>query len=249
MNGSPGHVLVTGAGGFVGGSTGSKIARTYCSGRVSTSASGNVGAFGGSLPENVVTNSYYDSDATALLAAGRTGAEAVDYAGIDPAPSAAMTTRETFVAFDFAETWQIDNETMPYLLYPYEFATADYITWLVFSAGLPKDTPPEEMVNGIPAVARYLFDILPDSMTNDEGDPVLQIHFAADGSPWLSFPTVKNPNQLGARFHIVSSPEVSDWSDATAVVSPEIDMSEGVYAPDFDPVPEKMFFKYRIVLP
>ena len=48
----------------------------------------------------------------------------------------------------------------------------------------------------------------------------------------------------------MSSPEVDVWTGANVVVSPEpIDMSEGVYDPGYDPVPEKMFFKFRIDIP
>ena len=237
------------AGGFVGGSAGSRIERAYCSGRVSSTASGYVGAFGGRLGANAVTNSYYDAGATAQLAQGQNNKAAVDCPGIDPVASEDMTSQGSFVAFDFAETWRIDDGTMPYLRQPYAFEIAGYATWLQFRAGLPEDTPPEAMVNGIPAVARYLFDIPPDSMTNEDGDPVLRIHIAADGSPWLSFPARKNPNEHRAEFYVESSPDVDDWTDGNVVVSDEIDLDTGVYVPGYDPVPEKMFFRYRIVIP
>ena len=208
-----------------------------------------VGAFGGNLTANIVTNSYYNSGATAQLAAGRYGSAAADYVGIDPVAGADMTKQASFPAFAFAETWLIDEgESMPYLKCFTSFTVDSFARWLKYKAGLPAGTRPEEMVNGIPAVARYLFDILPDSTTNDDGDPVLRIHIAADGSPWLSFPAFKYPNELGARFFIVSSPEVDVWTGANVVVSDPIDMSEGVYDPGYDPVPEKMFFKYKIVI-
>ena len=159
-----------------------------------------------------------------------------------------MTSQGSFVAFDFTETWRIDDGTMPYLLQPYAFEIAGYANWLKFRAGLPEDTPPEAMVNGIPAVARYLFDIPPDSMTNEDGDPVLRIHIAADGSPWLSFPARKNPNEHRAQFFVESSPEVDVWTGEN-VVSTEIELDADVYVPGYDPVPEKMFFRYRIVIP
>ena len=239
------------AGGFVGcGSSGSRIERAYCSGQVSSSATDFVGAFIGCLAANaVVTNCYYDAGATAQLARGLSSKAAVDCPGIDPVASADMTIQGSFVAFDFAETWRIDDGTMPYLQQPYAFAIAGYATWLKFRAGLPEDTPPEAMVNGIPAVARYLFDIPPDSTTNEDGDPVLRIHIAADGSPWLSFPARKNPNEQGAVFYVESSPDVDDWTEANVVVSPKIDLDAGVYDPRYDPVPEKMFFRYRIKIP
>lgn len=42
---------------------------------------------------------------------------------------------------------------------------------------------------------------------------------------------------------IIATENLADWSHAVPV---EVDLDAGVYIPDVDPVPPKMFFRWRI---
>jgi hypothetical protein len=79
------------AGGFIGRVDGTytnngRIETSYCSGAV-TNASSYCGAFVGSINRAVITNSYYDCDATPRLAkGGNSSANSLAHTGITPEP-------------------------------------------------------------------------------------------------------------------------------------------------------------------
>jgi hypothetical protein len=237
-------------GGFAGQSEKGTIARTYCSGSVGSTSTTYVGAFGGNLTANIVTNSYYDSGATAQLAAGRYGSAAADYVGITPVAGADMTKQASFPAFDFTETWLIDEgESMPYLKCFASYEIDSFERWLKYRAGLPADTRPEEMVNGIPAGARYLFDIVPSQSVDTNGMPVCQIFIDPDGSPYLQFAERKYPDQWNTVFTVIASPDLAVEWDPSKRTDPLPEYAvdaNGRCTPGFNPVPDHMFFKYRM---
>jgi hypothetical protein len=104
------------AGGFAGQiNSNARVFTTYCSAPVTTGSSYYVGAFGGYVNgDRIVTNSYHHA-VDARLARGQNGSSAA-YVGIMPVATADMTKRASFPAFDFTETWLIDEgESMPYL--------------------------------------------------------------------------------------------------------------------------------------
>ena len=228
------------AGGFVGGSTGAKIARTYCAGGVETTSTSYVGAFGGSIGSSVATNSYYDAGATA-----RAAVNSAAYAGVDPVATADMTKQASFPALPFGETWRIDEgEGTPYLKRFYGFAFDSFERWLKYTAGLPASTRPEEIVNGIPAAARYLFDIVPPESVDTNGMPVCQIFIDEHGSPYLQFAERKHPDEWHTVFTILASPDLSDWS---APVEYDVD-GNGRCNTGISPDVDHMFFKYKMVI-
>ena len=227
------------AGGFAGGASGARIDRTYCSGGVWTSSSSCVGAFGGSVAAGVATNSYYDAGATDIAAVNSAA-----YAGVDPVASGDMTKQASFPAFRFGETWRIDEGgSTPYLKRFYDVTIGLFERWL-HRAGLSAGTRPDETVDGIPAAARYLFDIVPPASVDTNGVPAFRILFAPDGSPYLQFAERKNPDVWGSVFTVLASPDAGDWSDPDEYPVDD----DGRCVPDFspDPVPDHLFFRYRI---
>ncbi|MBQ6924316.1 MAG: hypothetical protein IJQ73_06725, partial [Kiritimatiellae bacterium] len=235
------------AGGFAGGSTGSKIVRTYCSGAVTSKAADYyVGAFGGNLGANIVTNSYYDSGATEQLAAGKPRAASVAYAGIDAIASADMTQQASFPAFAFPDTWKNGDDTlMPYLLGFYTFTAKlnSFASW-VKEHGLPANSQPGDIVGGLPLAARFVFGI--DDMASvlsADNEPVFCVKFDAGGAPYVQFARNVNGTPEEVTLEIIATENLADWSHAVPV---EVDLDAGVYIPDVDPVPPKMFFRWRI---
>ena len=244
------RVAVTGggagyAGGFAGASSGSKIVRTYCSGAVTSTATNNyVGAFGGNLGANVVTDSYYDSGATAQLAQGQNGAAAVAYAGIAPVASADMTKQASFPSFGFQDTWMnADDTAMPYLLCFYMLANNSFAAW-VRECNLPANSQPGDVVGGLQLAARYVFGIDDmDSVLNADNEPVFCVKFDANGAPYVQFAKNVNGTPEEVTLEVLASEDVTDWSHAEVV---EVDLADGIYVPNVNPVPPKMFFRWRM---
>ncbi len=225
------------AGGFAGYASGGRIERTYCSGAVDTTSTSCVGAFGGSAGANAATNSYYDAGATA-----RAAVNSGTYPGVTAVAGADMRKQASFPAFAFGSTWLIDEgESMPYLKVA-DVEITSFALWLKHKAGLPADTRPDEMVGGIPAAARYLFDIVPPASVDTNGMPVCQIFIDPEGSPYLQFAERKNPDEWNTVFTILASPDLCDWSDPAEY---PVD-ANGRCTPGFNPVPDHMFFKYRM---
>ena len=62
-----------------------------------------------------------------------------------------------------------------------------------------------------------------------------------DGKPYVKLPTIVNTE--GATVTVLATEDLVDWTRATKY---QVDPATGICAPDFDPVPPKMFFKYSI---
>ena len=230
------------AGGFAGASTGAKIVRTYCSGEVSTSSANCVGAFGGSVGPSVATNSCYDAGATA-----RAAVDSAAYAGVDPVAADSMKGRAGFPAFDFEETWSIEEgRTTPYLRRFYEFAIRSFADW-VADRNLPSGSRPEEVVNGIPLAARYVFGIdSMDDILNADGEPVFRVAFDGNGEPFVQFAEHVRGTDQEVRLDVLATTDVADWADPQVV---PVDLDVGVAKPDCsEGVPATMFFKWRITI-
>ena len=102
---------------------------------------------------------------------------------------------------------------------------------------------PEDMVNGIPAGVRYVFGIDPSIGPADLVEPLLDITFDTDGKPCVKLPPQANTE--GVAVTVLASEDLVDWTHAVEV---PFDAVTGRYDPGIDPVPPKMFFKYRILI-
>ena len=115
-----------------------------------------------------------------------------------------------------------------------------YDLWLK-DAGIAYEPEPDELVNGIPAGARYVFGIDPQIGPENLAEPLIDIKFDTDGKPYVKLPTPVNTE--GATLRVLATEDLADWTRATKY---QVDPATGICAPDFDPVPPKMFFKYSI---
>ena len=70
--------------GYVGSASSTRIATSYCSAGIATNSFSYIGAFGGNVAAGSVTNSYYNSGATDLLAQGQSNKASISYVGITP---------------------------------------------------------------------------------------------------------------------------------------------------------------------
>ena len=137
-----------------------------------------------------------------------------------------------------------EGESMPYLKCVTSFTVDSFARWLKYKAGLPAGTLPEEMVDGIPAAARYLFDIVPPASVDTNGMPVCRIYIDQNGSPYLQFAERKYPDEWNTKFTILGSPDVADWSDPDEY---EVE-DDGSCVTGIDPAVGHMFFRYRMHL-
>ena len=149
-----------------------------------------------------------------------------------------MQRKESFTAFDFDDVWKIDEETYPYL----RTLFSAYELWLN-DVGITDEPKPEDMVNGIPAGVRYVFGIDPSIGPADLAEPLLDITFDANGKPVVKLPPQANTE--GVAVTVLASEDLVDWTHA---VEYPVDAATGLCLPDLDPVPPKMFFKYRILI-
>ena len=229
-------------GGFAGGvSKAARIDTSWCYSYVSSDGGRYRGAFVGQASSGLVTGSYYEDTENDLKAVG-TSSGSDDYAGITPLGDEEMQRKESFTALDFDDVWKIDEETYPYL----RTLFSAYELWLndvgITDEPKPKDMPkPEDMVEGIPAGVRYVFGIDPSIGPADLTEPLLDIGFDTDGKPYVKLPPIVNTE--GATVTVLATEDLTDWDNAAEY---PVDSATGICAPDFDPVPPKMFFKYSI---
>ena len=202
------------------------------------------GAFVGLASSGLVTDSYYEDTENGLKAAG-TSSGSDDYAGITPLGDEEMQRKESFTALDFDDVWKIDEETYPYLRTFY----SAYGLWLK-DAGIAYEPEPDELVNGIPAAARYVFGIDPNIGPADLSEPLIDVKFDANGNPYVKLPPLANTE--GATVTVLATENLYDWSQATLVpMRLYVDGSFRPVAYGNDPdyvYPPKMFFRYRITV-
>ena len=239
-------------GGFAGNIGGNaRVFTTYCSAPVTTTSTYYVGAFGGYVySDNIVTNSHYEAGNGNRLARGQYNSSAA-YVGIDSVASADMTKKTSFPAFDFKETWLIEDEegsaTYPYLKCLYEFTIDSFERWARLRAGLTGNPKPEDVVNGIPLAARYIFDIYSmDAVLTEAGDPVMRVEFDENGEPYVQFAEHVYGTADEVTLEVLATPDVTDWDDPEVI---PVDLDEGRAKPAYlNGVPPAMFFKWRMTI-
>ena len=264
VNSSPGESSGSGhsyAGGFIGRVDGTytnngRIETSYCSGAV-TNASSYCGAFVGSIDRAVITNSYYDCDATPRLAkGGNSSANSLAHTGITPLTHEAMLHAESFTNFDFVATWKIEEgETTPYLI-AIGLSKSGYEKWLEDN-DIDGNPEPEDIGKGIPYGFRYAFNISMDKGPDDFNPPLFRLVFGADGKPRIYLP--EQVNEEGVTIEVLASTELTDFSkenreEWTGAVVMQYDPEEGAWRPAesfTDPeyaYPDSMFFRWRLVV-
>ena len=233
-------------GGFAGYvNIGSKLCTSYCSGAVT--ASGNyVGAFVGGSNGGEITGCYYDSDKTTLLAVNDAA-----YTGITPLTSSEMLHAANFPVFDFDRTWLIDEgATYPYLQ-TFIVVKRGFDVWLEQN-GLPEDTEPNDLVNGIPAGLRYVYSV-PNAVTNlnELATPFFRI-VTVSGKPRAAFlPTRDGYEGVQVNIQIYATSELTDMVDPDPAHWPHrvnyvYDTYNDVWKPATGLEYPKMFFRWCI---
>ncbi|MBQ9430110.1 MAG: hypothetical protein IJU44_01015, partial [Kiritimatiellae bacterium] len=236
------------AGGFAGSiGSNARIFTTYCSAPVTTGSSYYVGAFGGYVNgDRIVTNSYHHA-VDARQARGQNGSS-VAYLGIAPVATADMTAQASFPAFDFGETWMNetdDGATQPYLKVFYDYAIDSFERWAKYKAGLSGNANPLEVVNGIPLIVRYVFDISAlDSVLTENNEPVMRVEFDENGEPYVQFAQHVYGDESEVTLEVLATPDITDWSDPEVI---PVDLDVGIAKPDVSSgVPPAMFFRWRL---
>ena len=227
------------AGGFAGlVVAGARIATSWCSGCVD-SRGGYVGAFVGKANTGLVTNSYYDTSANyGMEAIGKNSGGSNPYVGITPIVLDEKYNATSYPSFDFTNTWSIAEGVDEPRLVPLT-AFTDFLD----GCYLPLNTKPDADVNGIPAGARYVFGIAPALGPVDLDEPLIDIGFGLNGKPYVKLPTLVNTE--GATVMVLATEDLTDWSRAAEY---PVYPATGICLPNLDPVPDRMFFKYRITL-
>ena len=112
--------------------------------------------------------------------------------------------------------------------------------WLK-DAGVTYAPEPDELVNGIPAGARYVFGIDPQIGPTALSESLIDIKFDADGKPYVKLPAQANTE--GATVTVLATEDLADWTYAAEY---PVNPATGLCQPLLDPVPDHMFFKYRV---
>ena len=176
-----------------------------------------------------------------------------------------MTSQASFPAFDFRETWRTEDEdghaVYPYLKCLHEFTIDSFARWARLRAGLTGDPKPEDVVNGIPLAARYVFDIyLMDAVLTEKGEPVMDIRFDAAGEPYVQFAEHVYGDEPEVRLYVVASTDLAVLADLDPADLAELEemgvveiisvkLDEGKALPDHSAgVPPTRFFRYLVVI-
>ena len=233
------------AAGFAGNANG-RITTSWCAASVEGTGN-NRGAFAGYAQTGYITKSYYDSGKTDLPAVGYNAA----YTGITPLTSAQMLHEANFPDFDFDRTWLIDEgATTPYLQ-TFVIVKRGYDVWLEQN-GLPEDTEPNDLVNGIPAGLRYVYSV-PNAVTNlnELATPFFRI-VTVSGKPRAAFlPTRDGYEGVQVNIQIYATSELTDMVDPDPAHWPNrvnyvYDTYNDVWKPATGLEYPKMFFRWCI---
>jgi hypothetical protein len=233
------------AAGFAGNANG-RITTSWCAASVEGTGN-NRGAFAGYAQTGYITKSYYDSGKTGLPAVGYNAA----YTGITPLTSAEMKHEANFPDFDFNRTWLIDEgSTTPYLQ-TFVIVKRGYDVWLEQN-GLPEDTEPNDLVNGIPAGLRYVYSV-PNAVTNlnELATPFFRI-VTVSGKPRAAFlPTRDGYEGVQVNIQIYATSELTDMVDPDPAHWPHrvnyvYDTYNDVWKPATGLEYPKMFFRWCI---
>ena len=133
---------------------------------------------------------------------------------------------------------------MPYLLCFYMLANNSFAAW-VRECNLPANSQPGDVVGGLQLAARYVFGIDDmDSVLNADNEPGFCVKFDANGAPYVQFARqVRGEGEV--TLEVLATTDITDWSHAVPV---EVDLGDGRYIPDMNPLPPAMFFKWRLTI-
>ncbi|MBO7684738.1 MAG: hypothetical protein J6V72_00045 [Kiritimatiellae bacterium] len=234
-------------GGFLGCRGGGKITTSYCSGTVQTSGTTSIGAFAGSANSGDVTQSYYETNKTTRLAVN--GAA---YVGVTGLSSAAMKSSASF-DFDFDRTWLIDEGMSTPYLQTFIVVKRGFDVWTEQS-GYPEGTEPGDVIDGIPAGVRYVFNIPADATNINAlpGEQFFHVTMDAYGNPCVKFRAKRDPYEgVEPNITIYAVLDLSDCiSDDPAewrnLVPMRYDVLSDTWHPADGSHPPKMFFKWRV---
>jgi hypothetical protein len=234
-----GGSYVGGFAGFVASSA--RIAASWCSGQVDATDTYRGAFVGQANGTGLISNSYYDTSANGQMEASGTSSPrgSAAYAGIAPLDADDMTDKASFPVFDFIDTWIITEADGAPMLRTFFSA---YELWLK-DAGIAYEPEPEELVNGIPAGVRYVFDIHPDLGPDELLRPWIDIGFDADGNPSVTIPEPKNTE--GATVTVLATEDLGDWSDEN-LVPMAYDDGDGTWKPAAGSCPPRLFFRWKI---
>ena len=236
-----GGSYVGGFAGFVASSA--RIANSWCSGQVDATDTYRGAFVGQANGRGLITESYYDTSANGQMEASGTSSPrgSAAYAGISPLDADDMMDKANFPVFDFTSTWIIaEGDGAPVLR---TFFSA-YDLWLK-DAGIAYEPEPDELVNGIPAGARYVFGIDPQTSPADLAEPLIDIGFDTEGNPSVTIPETVNAD--GATVTVLTTGDLSDWSHAK-LVPMAYDASDGTWKPAVAERPPRLFFKWIVTV-
>ena len=219
-----------------------RVATSWCSCSVETQGAW-LGTFVGQVfDKGLITDSYYDTTqyGDRLLAAGNGSAGGSNaYAGITPLGD--LNVAANFGGFDFGTIWMMDEAAEGPIL---RTIFSAYELWLK-DRGIADEPDPEEDVNGIPAVVRYVFGIDPDKGPDELDEPLIDVKFDANGQPSVKIP--EQANTEGVTVTVLATEDISDWSNAK-LIEMQYDASDGTWHPADGIDRPKMFFKWSLTI-
>ena len=174
------------------------------------------------------------------------------YVGVTGLSSAAMKSSASF-DFDFDRTWLIDEGMSTPYLQTFIVVKRGFDVWTE-QAGYPEGTEPGDVIDGIPAGVRYVFNI-PADTTNINALPGEQFfHVTTDayGHTCVKFRAKRDPYEgVEPNITIYAVLDLSDCiSDDPAewrnLVPMRYDVMTDTYAPADGSHPPQMFFKCRV---
>ena len=236
-------------GGFAGNVNG-QVTTSWCAGSAETTGS-YLGAFAGTATSGYITKSYYDSGKTDLPAVGYNAA----YTGITPITSAQMLHAANFPVFDFDRTWLIDEGTTTPYLQTFIVVKRGFAVWAE-QAGYPEGTEPDDVVDGIPAGIRYVYNIPADatSLYALPGEDFFHVAMDAYGNPCVKF-RAKRDLYEGVRVieTVYATTDITDMADPDPAnwphrVQMRHDVLDDTWKPANGIYPPAMFFRWRIDL-
>ena len=234
---------VGGFAGFVGPSA--RIATSWCNGLVSSSGQ-YVGAFVGDVNGgDLVTDSYYSTypNGEDMKAKGTGGVgigSSTAYSGITPLDDDGMGLQSSFQGFAFGPIWMMDEQAAtPAPTLRTIFSECEL--WLK-DLGIPDEYDPDEDLNGIPAIVRYVFGIDPGVGPDKLDEPLLDIRFDTNGVPYAKIPALVNTN--GVTVEVLATETPGDWSAGGLVPT---DLSpDGTGRTADGRARDALFFRWRI---
>ena len=154
-----------------------------------------------------------------------------------------MLHAANFPALDFDKTWAIDEgESYPYLQ-TFIIVKRGFDVWTEQS-GYPEGTEPGDVVDGIPAGIRYVYNIPADatSLYALPGEEFFHVVMDAYGNPCVKFRSKRDPYEgVVVAETVYATDDLADWTNLVPMRYSVLDdtwkPSDGIYRP-------AMFFKW-----